>query len=516
MKLTRTRRFAAAAAVFAVVALTASCTSTAAAPQSDSSVVVVGFGGIDTLDPILADQSQSLWPSNALYDPLISYDAAGALLPRLAESWETSPDATQLTFTLRDDVTFSSGNPLTAADVLYTLDRTQQVGTGVASLLADYVSAEAIDDHTVVITLDRPNAIFLGGLSRIFILDSAIMIENEGGDNGQTYLATNAAGTGAYTLTDFRQGADVTLAVRDDYHATEDGRPETIVLRATGDETAGRNALLAGELDLFSMNPTGAAAFAADDEFTVIDKADSGQMYAFLNTQSPELADVRVRQAIAHAFDYEGQIQAMGGNAELATGILPWDVTCRANLTPAEQDADAAAALLSDAGVEDLSIVVQYQTWNDAFVSAATLLQSNLADIGVDVELQTITYETYVASLAAVETTPDVMILSDFTLYPDAGTMLDRTYATRTIGLGSNFGNYTNPKVDELLTAALAESDEPARCGLYNEIEEIVSADTVSLNIASSVSSYIARDGISGYGDSNSIDAIDLRELRVG
>ncbi|MFE5022008.1 ABC transporter substrate-binding protein [Streptomyces sp. NPDC056656] len=84
-----------------------------------------------------------------MYDRLVNYDANGKLVPQLATSWKFDADATHLTPRLRDGTNFHSGNPFTARDVVYTLDRAKKIGSGVAAFLTNYVSAEAVDQHHV-------------------------------------------------------------------------------------------------------------------------------------------------------------------------------------------------------------------------------------------------------------------------------------------------------------------------------------------------------------------------------
>ncbi|MEU4564237.1 ABC transporter substrate-binding protein [Actinoplanes sp. NPDC023936] len=477
--------------------------------------LVFGFA-IGTLDPVLADQTQNSVPDNALYDTLVDYTRDGKLQPRLATKWTVAPDATSVTFTLRDDVTFADGTPLRAADVVYTLDRTRKVGTGVASLINDYKSATAVSDTEVKIDLTRPNAVFVGALSKVFILNSALVKQHEGTDSGQAWLAANAAGSGAYALESLRQGTEIRMKLRPEHWAKQDGRPARIVLSNVADGATARNGLLAGQYDAAIQSKDDAATFANNPGFRVVQRASSAQNYFFINTKSPKLSDVRVRQALAYAFDYQGFVTNVeGGSAKVATGPLPATLSCRPELPASAQDPARAKQLLAEAGATGLSLVAEYQTWNPAHIQAATLLKSNLADIGVTLDLKQITYPAYIAQLAKPETTPDLFYMSDFPLYPDAGTILARTYTSEMIGRGSNFGNYGDPEVDGLVANALATPDEAARCALYEQAQTKIAAAQVSINVSNPTDTLVVRDGFTGLGDSNSHDMINLLDVRV-
>ncbi|KJL45081.1 ABC transporter substrate-binding protein [Microbacterium trichothecenolyticum] len=206
MRTNRTRVLGAITAGLAVGALVTACASGSATPSSSSDrddTVIIGTGATpQTLDPILASDVQTDFTVGGAYDKLIDYDDDGAIVPLVATEWTYNGDATAVTLTLRDDVVFHSGNPLTAADVVYTLDRIASLGIGVSSFLSSYASSTAVDDTTVEIALNGTNTTFVGALSKVYILDSALVSENEGSDQGQAWLATNDAGSGPEAILD--------------------------------------------------------------------------------------------------------------------------------------------------------------------------------------------------------------------------------------------------------------------------------------------------------------------------
>ena len=125
-------------------------------------------------------------------------------MPHLAESWET--DGKTYTFKLRTDVKFQSGNPLTADDVVFSLDRMKAIGQGLSYLFANVEKAEAVDAGTVKFTLSGPYSPFLSALLRLPIVDKKLAMENLGdGDGemkdwGQAYLSAHGGGSGAYKV----------------------------------------------------------------------------------------------------------------------------------------------------------------------------------------------------------------------------------------------------------------------------------------------------------------------------
>ena len=134
MRTTRTRLATALIATLAVGALTTACaggSGTAPTTAARDETVIIGTGATpQTLDPVLASDVQTDFTVGGAYDKLIDYDEDGAIVPMLATEWVYNDDATAVTLTHRDDATYHSGNPVTAADVVYTLDRIKALGVG--------------------------------------------------------------------------------------------------------------------------------------------------------------------------------------------------------------------------------------------------------------------------------------------------------------------------------------------------------------------------------------------------
>lgn len=470
---------------------------------------------VSTLDPVLADQVQNDNLDNVLYDSLLEYDTSAKLVPRLATSWKVNSTATSVVLTLRTDVKFQDGTPLTAADVVYTLDRDKTVGLGVASLISAYKSSVATDPGHVTITLSRPDALFLGALSKIYVLNSAVVKQHAGADHAQAWLAANAAGSGAYSMTSFQQNSLAKMAVNTKYWAPVAGRPAELVVQTSKSSATSRDSLTAGSTDIASLTADDTKTMSTE-QFTSETVPGQLQTYVFFNTQSKKLSDVRVREAISLAYDYAGHVsQILSGAGVVANGILPNAVSCRVAGAPSAQDLTKAKQLLAAAGASNLELTAQFQPYLEEHKEAATLLQSDLQQIGVKLNLVPTTYPTYVKELASPTTTPDVMLIWDFAQYPDAGIMLYRTYYSALIGKGSNYGGYSDKSVDALLDQAIAQPDDTKRCALYQEIQKTVAADHVSMNIADPKMGFVIRRGITGVETTPTHQAINLMAIRV-
>lgn len=454
-----------------------------------------------TFDPIQAGNSTVAEVVIPAYDTLVDYDATNELGGRLAESWEVSEDGRSIAVTLRE-ATFHDGSPVTAEDVAYTLDRIKELGVGIASEVASYDSTEVTDDRNLTINLSAPFAPFVPALSRVYILNSELVEQNRGEDFGQTWLASNDAGSGPYVLDEYVTNQSATFTRYDDYWGGFENQAEQVVFRYLPEAATQRDTLGRGEVDVaMDIAVTDLASFESDDGFEV-NKADTlVQLYVFFNVQRGATADPRVREAVRLAYDYQAHVDdILAGNGSVAEGPLPPAMECHAGLSPSVQDLDRARSLLAEAGQSDLALTMTYLPVIEEHDRAGTLLQSALREIGVDLELQGITFPAYVDLIAQVETTPDLGMIYAFPAYPDPNAVMFINFHSQFIGNGYNYGAYSNPEVDRLVQEAQQITDQAQRCPLYEQAQEIVDGEFATMNIANPQAVTVHRAGLEGFG----------------
>ena len=450
----------------------------------DSTLIIARRAPVNTLDPQRADYAETNYVVSAFYDTLISYNSDGEMVPELALEYVISDDATSIALTLRDDAVFHDGTPVTAEDVAYTLDRVMRLGAGVAGQVEGYVSTDVTDDTHLTIHLDGPNALFLGGLSKIYILNSELVRANAGDDDGQAWLQGNEAGSGPFTLQGFQNNAYIGARF-DSYWAPMDGRPETLVFRRIDESSTAQAELRAGNIDLFwgFAASEAEASVASSSEVEMIYVATPIQADVVFNTITGPTADPVVRNAIAMSYDYEGALEGIHqGYGTIGNGPLPTTLACRPNLPQASQDIEEARAMLEEAGYADLSLVMNFQPVFAEQQREATLLQSNLRDIGVSLELEPIAFPDYLARLQDPDTIPQLMLFTDFAQFPDTGVVLINSFHSDAIGR-TNRSGYSNPEVDALLDEAVGTADPDARCDLYMQVQTILEEDGVYMDM---------------------------------
>jgi peptide/nickel transport system substrate-binding protein len=471
------------------VAATGCAGSSAASGQGSAKASSLILGSDPTprsLDPILADDAEVDESVVPTYDPLVDYDPDGKLTGRLAEKYVVAPDARSITLTLRN-ATFHDGSPVTGEDVAYTLDRISRLGVGVAHLVTDYASTTVVDQKTVTIKLKTATNLFLGSLSRVYILNSKLVKANAGGDDGQAYLATHEAGSGPYVLKDYQPSTPTRFQRYDKYWdpAAAD-EIQTVTYRPLAETVTHRDELLAGGIQgSLSIDPGDLAQFTGNPKYHVTELKKAQGTYVFFNTQRGLLRDPRVREAIRLSYDYQGHVSTiLGGAGSVATGPLPNTMSCRPDLPPPTMDLDKARSLLAQAGASGATFTMEYQPIFSEHKDAATALQGQLKKIGVTLNLKAITYQQYLQQLKSPDSTPDLAMLWDNPPTPDPGSMLYTRYDSKFVGSSTNFGQYHNPQLDSLLDKAVTTPDANESCQLYEQAQRLLVADSAVMYIA--------------------------------
>ncbi|GAA2974093.1 peptide/nickel transport system substrate-binding protein [Microbacterium terrae] len=333
----------------------------------------------------------------AVFDTLLRADSAGEISPRLATDWSYDDTLTELTLTLREDVTFSDGTALDAAAVVASLEHTRD-GSSQAAGAAVGQTYEAVDDYTVKITLPAPNPSYLGSLA----VTSGLIAAPSSFDNDD--VDTNPVGSGPFILDTESTviGTTYNYTANPDYWDPESIRYDHLTINTIADPTATLNAILAGETNgAVADNNALEEIEGAGWDFTESEGAWEGLMlYDRDGAMAPALADVRVRQAINMAFDRESLLEAVqGGHGTVTTQIfMPNTSTYDPELDKMyAYDPEGAKELLTEAGYPDgftmtMPLIAAFQTSLD-------LLKQQLADVGITVEYVDPGQGQYIASI---------------------------------------------------------------------------------------------------------------------
>jgi peptide/nickel transport system substrate-binding protein len=513
-----TRMLIASAAALSCVALAAcSAGSSQGATSVRKAVLVVGTtGALDTIDPLHAESYAGNSINAALYERLVQFADGNKVVPSLAESFEVGADAKSVSIVLPGDVTFHDGSKLTANDVAYTLDRVKRIGQGVAGLIGAYGSSEVADDTHLTIRLTRPDSSFLGALSKIWIVNKALVEANAGSNDGQAWLQSHDAGSGPYMTGGTSPAKEIVVTRFEKYRKKADGQPESIRFKQIDVSATLRDSVKSGAIDI-AANMSGADAnmLKSDPNLVVQTVPQLVMTIMWMNVSSGPTASLAVRKALQLAYDYEGGLKGIRlGYGKVANGLAPDAFDCRPELPIAKTDLSEAKRLLDEAGVHNLKLTMRFQPLSSEQTREATLFQSNLKKIGVQLNLQPITFPDWLSSLSSVKTIPTMMLAGDSAQYPSLGTWLSTQYSSSAIGTTNRTG-YSNSKVDALIAKGLQSASTDESCAAYREAQSLIAKDAPGVHMYSTFAPLVYRKGLEGLTPDFTVRPIDYSGVRI-
>lgn len=386
------RRPLALAAAIAVSALVLAGCSSSTPTAEDSADASIYIGSLYEPQNLSNTQGGGQGVTEAfngnVYEGLYRLTDDGEVEPLLATDADKSEDGLTYTITLRDDVTFHSGKALTSADVKASVEAVtaEDSQSARASSFTVISAVETPDDTTVVFTLSEPSISFLYNLAYIWIVNS------EASD-----LTTTEDGTGPYMLDEWKQGSTLTLTRWDDYWGEAANNGE-VVFNYYTDATAQNNALLTGEIDLItSIQSPDALEQFDNDSYTISEGTSTTKELLAFNDRVTPFNDPLVRKAVYSAIDTEKLLNSIWADYGTLIGSMvpptdPW----YEDLTDVNTyDVDLAKQQLADAGLPDGFEFTLDTPSYDPHPAVAEFLQSQLAEIGVTVDINTISADEW-------------------------------------------------------------------------------------------------------------------------
>jgi len=301
------------------------------ANQPDT-LIYATYGEPESLDPAFAYDSVSWGVISQVYETLLTYNKSSSteVVPLLAESYEVSEDGLVWTFKLRKGVTFHNGNPLTADDVVYSLERVIKMNQDPAWMIADFVDrVEKVDDYTVKIYLKEPYAGFKFVLATpvAAIVDKETVEAHGGVVEGEAneWMTTHAVGTGPYKLVEWKPGELIYLEAYDGYWKGWDGKHvKKVIIKNVPEWETRKLMLLKGDADMVTVDPIYVNEVKDQPGVEVYIGDSLIIQYIGLVNDLPPFDDVNVRKAVCYAFPYDDFIQqALNGQAIRLRGAIP-------------------------------------------------------------------------------------------------------------------------------------------------------------------------------------------------
>ncbi|ADO09506.1 ABC transporter substrate-binding protein [Pantoea vagans] len=366
----------------------------------DQLIVGMNMNNLLTLDPAAMTGNEVVGIVVNLYDGLVELNPQQLteVRPALAEHWSVSPDNRTLTFHLRNNVRFHSGNPLTSADAVWSMRRVLHLNLAQASVWKSYGFSRdnvdqmitAPDDRTLVITLPKPNdpqlVIYsLAALGSMVVLDRKAVQQHEvDGDWGNRWLTTHEAGSGPFRL-DVWQAKDVLRMSRSADYWRGEAKMSRVVFRHLQESQTLRLMMEKGDLDIASnMAIPDVRALRHDPDLT-IDAVRKGTIYYLaMSMNDPRFDNIKVREAVRYLVDYQGINKSlMTGYGELHQRPIQSGMPATLPDPGYRLDVPRARALLAEAGYPEgfdttLRVLADQPFLNIAIAIQSTLLQGGI------------------------------------------------------------------------------------------------------------------------------------------
>ena len=523
------RRIVQATAALAAAAMMAACSSSAASESEQAeggTLTYLEFAAHTTLYPPEGGTYQNGGIINNIGDRLVYQDPETLdFEPWLATEWEVNDDATEYTFTLREDVTFSDGAPLTAEVVAANFDLYGQGDSERALIVSEavnnYESSEVIDEHTVRFHFTDPSPGFLQATSTInsaILSPDTIEFAHEGFGPGN---AVNVIGTGPFVIDSEDIGTSLTLTAREDYDWAPASHPhqgraqiDEIQIQVLPEDSVRIGALTSGQGHI-------ARQIGAKDEQRVRDAgaeivaAATRGVNNSLNYRigSDILADERVRQAISAAVDREEVVETIFTDSyPLATGVLSSRALGYLDTSQSySHDPETARDLLQEAGWEEgadgirekdgerLTLVVNEAAPQPRSFDVVTLLSQQLREVGIDLEVLRADAGTYAE---AIKDPNRVQIFHSMVGRTDLDVIKSQFYSeNRNVLLNRDpaTGEITDPELEELLEAVASEADGEARVENSHAVQEYLTDNTYVLPLFEEPQVFGVNPGVDGF-----------------
>ncbi|WP_439272116.1 ABC transporter substrate-binding protein [Pseudochrobactrum sp. HB0163] len=384
-----------------------------AATPADTLVVAMAIDDVISLDPAEVFEITTSEILTNTYERLVTTDPKDPtrIIPQVASSWTISEDGKTITFKVREGLKFASGNPLSAKDVIYSLHRAIKLDLSPAFIISQFGlnkdNAEKLitapDDYTVVFSTEETFApsFVLNALSSSVasIVDSKLVEEHAkkvektdakpfDTDFGYDWLKRNYAGSGAYSLKEWRPGEVILLERNENYAGTKPDVKRAIY-RHVKESMSQRLLLQAGDIDVArNLEPGDIAEFAGKSDFNILSTPKGRTYYLAANQNVPELARPQVRQALKYLVDYAAiENTLIKGIGRIHQSFLPVGMFGAIDDKPFTLDVEKARQLLADAGLQNgFSITLDVRN-TQPNVGIAESIQQTFAKAGIKVEL---------------------------------------------------------------------------------------------------------------------------------
>lgn len=439
------------------------------------------------IDPGVGVDNNSMMLHVNLYDALVYPDLDGNPQPHVAKSWAVSGDGLTWTFYLQKGIKFHDGRELTAEDVKFSMDRLTTRGQGFGYLYDDrIVETEVIDKYTVAFHLKYSFGPFLGTLYRFFIINKELVLENveegrygELGDYGEKFLNLNEAGSGPYMLKGFNYAAYITLKQNSNYWLPMDENcPDEWKMSGNLESITAKTLLAKREIEAtgegLSLETLNSCDKIEGVDIGIINRGDV--FYGMLNTKKAPTDDIHIRKALAWAVDYDtitsaiypGFVQARGPIGHGVPGFDPSVFQYKYDLDKAREEVKKSKYY---GELDKYPISIHWTAETADMEKVCIMLMSNMKKLGVTIKMVRTPWVSIVEQCGSLKTSPNMTIISVSPGYPEAGSVLESRYSSKTVRSWEQNEWLQDPELDARIKEAILTSDQNERYRKYSELQ---------------------------------------------
>ncbi|PZQ97583.1 MAG: ABC transporter substrate-binding protein [Cereibacter sphaeroides] len=369
----------------------------------DTLIQALAIDDIISLDPAEVFEISTTEMLGNSYETIIGYDIndVSKIFGVVADNWTLSPDGLTMSFNIKQGKKFASGNDMTAADVVYSLVRTVKLDKSPAFILGQFgltpdnveEKVKQTGDYSFDLTMDKPYAptflLYCLTASVASVVDSALVKENEvDGDYGYNWLKTNYAGSGPFTIREWRANESVVMERNENYTGTKPTLARAI-FRHIPEAATQRLLLEKGDIDIArNLLPEELAAIGSNPDIAIQSAPKGTIFYISLNQKNPNLAKPEVAEAMKYLVDYQAIADTIvKGKYDVHQTFLPKGFLGALEENPYKLDVAKAKELLAKAGLAD-GFTVTMDTRNSPDVTAiAQAVQQTMAEAGIKLEI---------------------------------------------------------------------------------------------------------------------------------
>ncbi len=494
--------------------------------SSSDAIVVVTSEQAKSLDPHVTTSASDFRILSQMYEGLVTHAPESLrLAPARAKHWEVSDDAKSITFFLRKDARFSDGTSFDAEAVRFNFERMLRSDhpyhhTGpfpLAFLFEKIARVEVEAPHQVRLHLSEPFAPLLSNLA----YPSGYMVSPTAVRKHGKRFGKHGGGTGPFVASAWNEGRSILLERAQQHWAGKSGAAK-IVFRPIADPMTALTELHSGGADVLLEVPTDAAArLRKDPAFSLIETQGAHLWFVILNLRAPQMRDVRVRRALNHAINRDSLVRhVLQETATPAASVIADGFSEHRNpgVRPYAFDPARSRKLLAEAGVAlPMSLKLLVPTGGSGMLEPelmATAMQADLRKVGVEVEITTMEWNAYLATVnAGLSSEVHMAAMAWMTNDPDTLPALTLRSAAHP-PKGFNSGWYSNAEVDSLVDQARASAKMKERAAIYRQLDALVFQDAPWIFVASYKQNAAVRSRVSGVRLSRSF-LLNLHEAAV-